>query len=216
MALTPQPLMRAQDTVTTTVLGPVTPKNWRTKSNKIGVLTDANANEAKPRYNQADYIGGTRSGSQAQATANVAVARGDGGAAEPDYAPRTQPAKATALGTTVVQDVGRSVGWIAPNQPYAAVPVSPTNDPTLASLAPNTAVAGAATPQFAIKLIGTKFTPYTTINLAGVPAPTSIYTYISPTEMRLQMSPAASVAGTASVSVTDHGITTAPINFTWT
>jgi hypothetical protein len=217
MALTPQPLMRAQDTVATTYLGPIQPKNWKVHKNRQVPIVDANPNETKPRYNQADYIGGARGDDVTQNTANVAVARGDGGANEPDYPLRTQGAKATALGTVMVQDVGRNRGWIAPSQPYAAPPASPAQNPTVASLSPNTAVAGAATPQFVMKIIGTKFTPYTTVNLAGVPAPSSIYTYVSPTEMRIQMSPASSVAGTASVSVNDHGVTSSPpVNFTWT
>jgi IPT/TIG domain len=216
MALTPQPLFRAQDTGTSTVLGPIQPKNWKVHLNKQVPIVDANPNEAKPRYLAADYTGVAYGDDVTQAKANIAVARSDGGAAEvlPPI-PRTQGDKATALGTVLVQDVGRPRGWIAPKQPYAAPPVVGEN-PTIASLAPSTAVAGPTTPQFAMKIIGTKFTPYTQVILGGVPAPSSIYTYISPTEMRCQMSPAASVAGTTSVNVIDHGVLATPINFTWT
>jgi hypothetical protein len=218
MALSPraQSLMRAQDTATATYLMPIDAVNHNVHRNKQVAIVDANANDAKPRYNQSDYVGGVRSSDQSQGTANVAVARADGAVNEPDYAPRVQTAKATALGTTIVQDVGRPAGWIAPGQPYAAVPASPANDPTLTSLTPATAVAGAATPQFAIKLTGTKFTPYSQVWMAGVPAPSSIYTYISPTEMRCQMSPAASFAGAITLAVVDHGISTATRTFTWT
>lgn len=208
--------MRAQDTVATTYLMPIDPKNWKVHVKSVGDITLANANAAKPRYLQADYIGGVKSSDQAQATANVAVARSGGGPNEPDYSPRTQPSKATALGTIPVQDVGRNPGWIAPDQPYGAPPASPANDPTIGSLSPATAVAGAATPQFAMKIIGTNFTRFSTVSLGGTPAPNSIFTYISPTEIRCQMSPASSVAGTTTVTVTDHGVTTAAKTFTWT
>lgn len=216
MALTPQPLFRAQDTGTSTVLGPIVPKNWRNKATKFQASTLANANAAKPRYLAADYTGVAYGDDVSQAKANIAVARSDGGAAETlPPIPRTQADKATALGTVLVQDVGRPRGWIAPKQPYAAPPVVGEN-PTITSLAPNTAIAGAATPQFAIKIIGTKFTPYSTVSFGGTPAPSSIYTYISATEMRCQMSPAASTPGAITVTVTDHGVTSAPSTFTWT
>jgi hypothetical protein len=208
--------MRAQDTVPTTNLGPIQPKNWKIHANKVNFGTLANPNAAKPAYVQSDYVGGVKSIDSAQATANVAVARSDGAPNEPDYSPRTQPAKATQLGTIPVQDVGRRPGWIAPNQPYGAPPASPANDPTITALAPATAVAGNATPQFVMKITGTNFTPYSIVSIGGSPAPNSIYTYISPTEIRAQMSPGASVAGTITVTVTDHGITSASKPFTWT
>ena len=161
MALTPQPLFRAQDVGTSTVLGPVVPRNWRLKSNKIGSLTPANPAAAYPRYNSADYTGNAYGHDVNQAKSNVAVARQDGGAAEtlgPMW--RTQADKATALGTTLAVDVGRRAGGIEPHQPYPTKTDTPVVAPTLASLTPATAVAGAATPQFAIKLIGTGFTPW--------------------------------------------------------
>ncbi len=218
MALSPraQSLMRAQDTVPTTYLMPIDPKNWKVHANKVNFGTDSNPYEAKPRYNQADYIGGVKSSDQAQGTANVAVARGDGGVNEADYAPRTQPQKAAMLSTVPVVDVGRNPGSVAPAQPYPDKSSTALPAPTLTTLTPATAVAGAATPQFVMKLTGTGFTPYSTISVGGSPAPSSIYTYISPTEMRCQMSPAASVAGTITVTVTDHGVTTASKNFVWT
>jgi IPT/TIG domain len=218
MALSPraQSLFRAQDTATpVTYLMPIDPKNWKVHLNKQVPIVDANPNDAKPRYLQADYIGGVKSLDPAQNTANVAVADADGSSNEPDYAPRTQNAKATMLGTVRVQDVGRNPGWIAPNQPYAAPPL-PAADPTITTLAPATAAAGAATPQFVMKITGTNFTPYSVVSIGGSPAPSSIYTYISPTEMRAQMSPAASVAGTITVAVTDHGVTSVTKPFTWT
>jgi len=217
MALTPQPLFRAQDTGTSTVLGPIARKNWNTHANKVNFGTLANANAAKPRYNQSDYIGGVKGDDVLQNTANVAVARADGGANEPDYTPRLQQDKPTALGTVFVQDVGRKRGTVAPAQPYPTASTPALLAPTITSLSPNTAVAGSATPQFAMKIIGTNFTLYSSVLLAGVPAPSSIYTYISPTEMRCQMSPGSSSAGTTSVTVVDHGVATTPgATFTWT
>lgn len=205
-------LFRAQDVGTSTVLGSITPKDWRVKSTKFQPSVQANENAAKPRYLQADYLGGVR-GDEPNSTANVAVARQDGAPAEPDYAPRVQAQRATILGTVPVVDVGRNPGWISPQQPYGAPPAAGAN-PTIVSLTPNTAVAGAATPQFVMKIAGTNFTPYSEVLLAGNEAP--LFTYISPTEMRVQMSPGSSVAGTTSVQVRDHGVTTAATNFTWT
>lgn len=209
----PQPLFRAQDVGTSTVLKVTPQKNWKIHLNKQVAVVDANPNDAKPRYLQADYIGGVK-GDEPVSTANVAVARGDGAPNEPDYAPRVQAARAAAMGTVFVQDVGRNPGWISPQQPYGAPPAAPAQNPTITSLVPNTAVAGAATPQFVMKIVGTKFTPYSVVYLAGNKAPQ--FTYVSATEMRVQMSPASSVAGLTTVQVEDHGIKTAATNFTWT
>jgi len=217
MALTPQPLFRAQDVGTTTNLGPIAPKNWKVHANKVNFGTDSNPNEGKPRYNSADYTGSSTGDDVTQATANIAVARGDGGASETlPPIPRTQAAKATALGTTIVQDVGRNRGWIAPGQPYAAPPATPAADPVISTLSPNTAVAGTATPVFFMKITGLRFTPYSQVWLAGKPVPSVSYAYVSSTELRVQMSPAASVAGTATVQVVDHGVTSNTVTFTWT
>jgi len=220
MALTPQPLFRAQDVGTSTVLGPTVPRNWRVKSNKIGDLTDANPNAAKPRYTPAgaaDWAGGAYGDDVAQAQATVALADKNGGPAQANYGPRNQGDRATLLGMPIVIDVGRRRGNIGPRDPYPTKASAAPAVPTLTSLSPNTAAAGAATPQFVMKLIGTNFTPWSTILLGGIPAPSSIYSYISPTEMRCQMSPGSSVAGTTSVTVVDHSVATTPsLNFTWT
>jgi hypothetical protein len=210
-------VLRANDPVIATAkIAEIVPKNWHRFPPAVGATAVANGNAAKPRYNTADYTGVAYGDDVTQSKANLAVDRSDGGPDEPDYAPRTQAAKATALGTVLAQDITRPRGWIAPGQPYTAPPASPAGDPTLTSLSPATAVAGAATPQFAIKLIGTNFTPYSQVWMAGVPAPTNIFTYISPTEMRVQMSPKASVPGTATLAVMDHGIFTVNRTFTWT
>lgn len=212
MALTPQPLMRAQDTVTTTVLGPIVPKNWKTHANKIGDLTLANPNAAEPQAVQSDYAGGVRGDDVTQGTRNEAKTQASGAAATTPLGPFTQQDKATALGVPFVQDVGRNRGWIAPSQPYAAPPATPANDPTLASLSPATAVSG-ANPPFTVKLIGTKFTPYTTVTVANAPYP---FKYISPTEIWVVFDPRSAVPGTTTVTATDHGITTVSRTFTWT
>lgn len=221
MALTPQPLFRAQDVGTSTVLGPTVPRNWRTKSNKIGDLTLANPNEAKPRYQpaaavSADWLAGNIGDDVTQITASVAVADKNGGPNQAAYGPRNHGEHATQLALPIAQDVGRRRGGIGPRDPYPDKNSAAVAAPTLTTLTPATAVAGNTTPQFAIKLTGTGFTPWSSIWLAGVPAPSSIYTYISPTEMRMQMSPAASVPGTATVAVMDHGVITANRTFTWT
>jgi hypothetical protein len=220
MALQSFSVLRAQDVANPAALVvEVTPKNWHRFPAGVpaGGPQPINASAGKPRYNSADYTGNAYGDDVAQAMANIAVARSDGGPNEvlPPI-PRTQQDKANALGTTIVQDVGRRRGWIAPTQPYAAPPAASEN-PTIASLSPNTAVAGAVTPQFVMKIIGTKFTPYSTVLLGGIPAPSSIYAYVSPTEIRCQMSPGSSVAGTTTVTVVDHGVASTPsATFTWT
>jgi|SoiMethySBSTD1v2_1073268.scaffolds.fasta_scaffold00799_26 hypothetical protein len=211
-------VLREQDTANATAkINEIAPVNWHRFPGAVVPHALANANAAKPRYLAADYSGNAYGDDVTQAKANIAVARADGGAAEViPSTPRTQSEKAAALGTVLAQDVTRNRGWIAPRQPYAAAPVTPgAADPTLASLSPNTAVAGAATPQFVIKLIGTNFTIYSTVLVGGLPAPSN-YVFVSPTEIRLQMSPASSVAGTTTIAVVDHGVKTVDRTFTWT
>jgi len=213
----PQPLFRAQDVGTTTVLKVTQPRNWKVHANKVNFGGRSNAAEAKPRYNAADYTGNAYGDGVTQAKSNIAVARSDGSAPETlPPIPRTQADKATALGTALAVDIGRRAGGIAPNQPYPDKSSAAATAPVLTSLSPNTAVAGAATPQFGIKLIGTGFTPWSEVWMAGVPAPTNIYVYISPTEIRCQMSPAASFAGAITLQVVDHGVASVTRTFTWT
>jgi hypothetical protein len=195
--------------MTQTYPAPITP----------AMLALANPNAGKPRYNTpADWIGGVQGDDVAVSTANVAVARSGGGANEPDYAPRTQVAKAGLAnltpGTVLAQDVSRKRGWIATKQPYSARPVSPAGDPTITSLTPATAVHGAG--DVMVVITGTNFTPYSDIYVGGSSAAYKYMRYISPTEIDFLMDVGRSVAGTASVQVFDHGVLTAATNFTFT
>jgi hypothetical protein len=129
-----------------------------------------------------------------------------------DYTPRTQAAKATATGNTIVADVARRRGWIGPRDPYVAAPVSPTNDPTITSLAPNTIAAGSQ-PTLTVIITGTGFTQWSTVTSGNYPIPNR---YISPTQLEIIQKPSTSVAGTVQVVVTDHGVASAPSNFVFT
>src|SRR5262245_54370511 len=120
------------------------------------MVTPANPNHAKPRYNSmTDWAGGVSAGEDAGLpvaanepfnSASVALANSSGGVNEADYGPRNLNAKRTAAnltaGTVGVADMTRPRGYYLPSQPWLA------NNPTLAaptvvSLTPNTAVASA-------------------------------------------------------------------------
>lgn len=103
-------------------------------------------------------------------------------------------------------------GWIDPNEAYGPAPVSPTDDPTITSLTPNTAVSGGLNPVWVV-IAGTKFTPYSTVETGGVNTPYS--RYISPTRIDMLQDPR-STAGTVVVKVIDHGVKSAGANFTFT
>jgi hypothetical protein len=178
------------------------------------MLAVANQNADKPRYSaagSADWAGGAIGDDVAVSTANVALARSGGGANEADYTPRTQAAKATALATTIVVDVGRSRGWLEPDDPYAAAPGAGQN-PTITSLAPNTAVAVTGA-DLVVVITGTNFTPWSTVTSGNYPIPVR---YVSPTKLEIVQKPRSSVAGTVQVVVTDHGVASAPSNFVFT
>ena len=107
--------------------------------------------------------------------------------------------------------------------PAARPTLSPTSEPGFAptlgpTSVPNTPpTVGPTSVPPSMKIVGTKFTPYSTVLLGGIPAPSAIYSYISPTEIRCQMSPGSSVAGTTTVTVVDHGVASTPsATFTWT
>jgi hypothetical protein len=183
------------------------------------MLALANPNAGKPRYNTpGDWIGGVQGDDVAVSTANVAVARQDGSANNPDYSPRTQVQKAAQAnltpGTVLAADVSRKRGWISTKQPYQAAPASPAGDPTITSLTPNTAVHG--TTNVVVKVTGTNFTPWSDVYVGGSAAPFLYVRYVSPTEINIGMDVQRSVAGTASVQVFDHGIMSAATNFTFT
>jgi hypothetical protein len=133
-----------------------------------------------------------------------------------DYGPRnlterktTHPAADADYVSAI--DITSPRGWIDPNEAYVGPPVSPTDDPTISSLAPNTAVSG-VTPTW-VKITGTKFTAWSTVETGGVITPYS--KYISPTRIDVLMDPRSS-AGTVVVKVVDHGVKSAGSNFTFT
>src|SRR5262245_25195126 len=124
------------------------------------MLATANAaNEQKPRYGAAgatDWAGGLKGDDQDNATALVSLANDSGGAASAaDYSPRHQAQRATQTnfgsiggdgtvyqsGTTIVVDVARPRGWIAPSQPYQGNGTNPAA-PVVSSLSPATIAAG--------------------------------------------------------------------------
>lgn len=127
------------------------------------------------------------------------------------YTPKTQAEKATLTGNTIVQDVGVPRGWISDDEPYGPPPVSPTDDPTITSLAPNTAVSGGA--PIWVTITGTKFTQWSWVETGGVYTPYS--KYFSATKMAVLMDPR-STAGTIVVKVVDHDVKSAGSNFTFT
>jgi len=149
------------------------------------------------------WYGGAVGDDQAVSTANSTI----------DYAPRTQAAKATALGTAIVAPVTRPRGYIAPNQPYGPAPAIPTADPVITSLTPNTAVSGAGKATVAVTITGTGFTQWSTVTSGNYPIPCRL---LSPTTLEIVQKPADSVPGVVQVVVTDHGRASAPSNFTFT
>src|SRR5580765_4570797 len=85
------------------------------------MLTPANPAAGYPRFNTpGDWSGAVYGDDVDAAKANVALATASGAAAYPDYTPRHQTAKAAAMvpPATMVIDVTRPRGWIAPTQPY--------------------------------------------------------------------------------------------------
>jgi hypothetical protein len=196
----------------TNKIADITPKNWRRFPLPTASMADANPNDNRPRYNSmTDWTGGVIGDDIDIATATVALARNDGGANEPDYAPRHQAAKATLTGNTLAVDISRARGWIAPNQPYQGNATAPAA-PTITSLAPNTAVAGVG-PPLVVDITGTGFTPYSTVLSGNYPIPSA---YVSPTVLRISQWPRNSVAGTVQVVVIDHDVNSAPSNFVFT
>jgi len=168
------------------------------------MLAKANVNEGKPRYNTpADWIGGVKGDDVNTATAAVAVANRDGDIAEVDYGPRTQAAKATAMGTTIVTDISRARGAVAPNQRYPQVGDTAPAAPVVSSISPNTAAAGAQ--PLVVTITGTGFTAWSSVFTGAQTIPEQ-YRYVSPTTLMIMIDPRSSVAGTASVAVSDHGV----------
>ena len=150
------------------------------------------------------FTGGAFGDDVDQATANTTFA----------YSPRTQAEKASLMvpAGSLAVDVARPRGWIQDDQPYQAPPASPAGDPTITSLAPNTAVAGAGG-GIVVTINGTGFTPWSTVSSGNYPIPS---VYVSPTVMRIAQFPRNSVAGSVNVVVTDHNVRSAASPFTFT
>jgi hypothetical protein len=200
-------LNRAQGPqIATLKLNEITPKNWHKYPPRA-------ANSTPIYVATVSYSGGVKGDDVDTATANSTTA----------YTPRTQAEKAqmnaaavpgggaVQLGKTIVQDVGSPRGWIEPQEPYGPAPVSPTDDPTITSLSPNTAVSG-GTPTW-VAITGTKFTPFSQVETGGIVTPYSRYR--SPTRIDMLQDPRSS-AGTVVVKVIDHGVKSAGSNFTFT
>jgi IPT/TIG domain len=134
------------------------------------------------------YVGGVKGDDTDTATAN----------ATNDYAPRTQKAKATLMGTTLAVDVARPRGWIEPRQPYGAVPAAPV----VSSISPTTGTA--ASLPMTVTITGTGFTPWSTVRTGGSAVNDPSGTYLSPTTMKVALM--AAVPGTVSVAVEDHDV----------
>ena len=119
-----------------------------------------------------------------------------------DYTPRNQDDKAIALGIPIVTDITSPRGTVSPREPYphAGSPAEPA--PTIASLNPNTAVAGDPSP-LSVVVTGTNFTPYTVLIVGNIQTP--YVQYASPTKMVLLMDPARSTRASSRCS-RDHSV----------
>lgn len=188
-------LNRAQDTpIATLMLSDIAPKNWHKFPPRVEDATPINVPVVT-------YNGGAVGDDVSVATANATDV----------YSPRTQAEKAIQLGTTIVSDVGVPRGYIEPGEPYGPAPVSPADDPTIASLAPNTGVSGGS--PIWVKITGTKFSQWSQVETGNVITPYS--KYFSPTRIDVLMDPRSS-PGTVVVKVIDHGVKSAGSDFTFT
>lgn len=104
-------------------------------------------------------------------------------------------------------------GWIDPNEPYGAPPTSPTDDPTISSLTPNTGASGAGNPPIWVTITGTKYTPWSQVETSNIITP--YQKYVSATKMAVLMDPRSS-PGTVAIKVIDHGVKSAASTFTFT
>jgi len=222
-------LNRSNDTpISTLKLAEITPKDWPTLPAAItgAMLTDANPNEKRPRYDSmTDWAGGQLAGEDPGlpttanmpiSTATVSLGTASGGAPAADYLPRDQQDKLLA-GQVGVVDVGRSRGSVAPGQRYPQAGDAALAAPVVSSLAPNTIAHG--TNPLTVVITGTGFSPYSrVITGGGIGSPwDKAALYISPTQMSIVIDPRSASAGTASVAVEDHGVlSNTNVNFTFT
>jgi len=207
-------LNRSNDTpIATLKLMEITPRDWPTNPSPISAA-------AVTRLYQPVYTwnGGVYGDDQILAKTNVLVDDQGRG----DYEPRNQDDKAKLPGTappnliagepdfTIVTDITAPRGYIGPRDPYSkAVPAAPT----ITSLAPNTAVAGAPSP-LSVVVTGTGFTQWTVLIVGNIQTP--YVQYVSPTKMVLLMDPARSTPGVITVVAWDHSVSSAASNFTYT
>jgi len=179
----------------------------------------ANAKFDRPRYNTAgaaDWANGTTGldpgrpdaiSGVAFAKASASLASASGGAAEADYAPRSQnakllPAAAPIPAQGVGKDIGVPVGTNIPSQPYPTAADTPPAAPTVVSLAPNTA-AQTQLP-IMVTVTGTNFTRYSQVFTGGAATPEASAKFVNATTMVVPIWAAA--PGTVSVAVMDHSV----------
>lgn len=192
-------LNRAGDTpISTLKVAEIAPLNWHKYPPRIAGSVPVNVPVVA-------FNGGAYGDDVDQSTANATDV----------YTPRTQAAKAAAMvpPLELVVDVGRPRGTIGPKDPYPKAGDAPVPAPTITSLAPNTAVAGSPSPLMVV-VTGTGFTQWSTIDTGGVATPYA--QYVSPTKMALLMDPARSTPGIVQVVASDHGVDSAPSDFTYT
>jgi hypothetical protein len=201
MALQTFSVRRQQDPVLAVAkVSEITPLNWH--KFPAGVAAASVRPENVPIVT---YTGGAYGDGTTQSTINTTHGN-----------PITPAVKAgmASPAQTFSTDVTSPKGWVDPNEPYGPAPVSPTDDPTISSLAPNTAVAGGIVQPLWVTITGSKFTQYSTVETGNVYTP--YHKYISPTKMALLMDPGRSVPGVVVVKVIDHGVKSNGSNFTFT
>jgi len=193
-------------------------------------MTLANANAGKPRYLAADWSGAVSIGedpglptaaNQNFTTANVALARQDGAANEPDYGPRNQNAKRAAAnltpGTVGVVDMGVPRGLISPGFRYPVASDGNVAAPTVVSVSPSSAAAGSQ--PVVVTITGTNFLPRSSrVITGGSGSPwDKDAKWISVTQMTVVIDPRGAVPGAISVAVEDHSVlSNTNVNFTFT
>lgn len=116
------------------------------------------------------------------------------------YSPRSQNAKAVALGVGIANDVTRPQGPVGPRDPYPAAGDIALLTPVVTSLSP--ATAPQAQLPLSVTITGTGFTRYSRVYTGGSNLPDGSAQFVNATTMRVPIWKAA--AGTVSVSVEDH------------
>jgi hypothetical protein len=168
------------------------------------MLTPANANAAKPRYDTpGDWAQGAVGNEANVATASVALANAASAVPTTAYAPTTQTAKGQAMvpPLTILGDIGIDYGAysgqagrggaITPQAPYPDA----TSPPSVASVTPSTGLAAGGT---AVTISGAGFTGATAVTFGGTAATAVVV--VNPNTITAT-SPA-KVAGTYDVRVT--------------